>query len=247
VDGRWSRPRAGAARRTISAGERQPAVIDYNFNFDPVWRDFDLLLEGLLLGLRLAFIALLIGTVIGLFCGYARVSRRRWLRALVWLYVEIIRNTPILLLIFFVFFGLPELGIYALDKYQSFTLALAIYAGAYLAEVFRAGLSSIPTQYVEAAKAIGLRPWQRQRYVVWPVMFRICLPALSNNFISLFKDTSLAAAIAVPELTFYARKINVDTFRVIETWLVASILYLVVCYAIAFLLRRVERRYATIR
>jgi polar amino acid transport system permease protein len=222
-------------------------VIDYNFNFDPVWRDFDLLLEGLLLGLRLAFVALLIGTVIGLLCGYARVSRHAWLRAIVWLYVEIIRNTPILLLIFFVFFGLPELGIYALDKYQSFTLALAIYAGAYLAEVFRAGLSSIPSQYVEAAKAIGLRPWQRQRYVVLPVMFRICLPALSNNFISLFKDTSLAAAIAVPELTFYARQINVNTFRVIETWLVASLLYLVVCYAIAFLLRRVERRYAAIR
>jgi His/Glu/Gln/Arg/opine family amino acid ABC transporter permease subunit len=222
-------------------------VIDYNFNFDPVWRDFDLLIEGLLLGLRLAFVALLIGTVIGLFCGYARVSRHAWLRAIVWLYVEIIRNTPILLLIFFVFFGLPEFGIYVLDKYESFTLALAIYAGAYLAEVFRAGLSSIPSQYVEAAKAIGLRPWQRQRYVVLPVMFRICLPALSNNFISLFKDTSLAAAIAVPELTFYARQINVNTFRVIETWLVASLLYLVVCYAIAFLLRQVERRYATIR
>jgi polar amino acid transport system permease protein len=222
-------------------------VIDYNFNFDPVWRDFDLLLAGLLLGLRLAFVALLIGSGIGLVCGYARVSRHAWLRVIVWLYVEIFRNTPILLLIFFVFFGLPEFGIYALDKYESFTLALAIYAGAYLAEVFRAGLSSIPSQYVEAAKAIGLRPWQRQRYVVLPVMFRICLPALSNNFISLFKDTSLAAAIAVPELTFYARQINVNTFRVIETWLVASTLYLVVCYAIAFLLRQVERRYATIR
>jgi His/Glu/Gln/Arg/opine family amino acid ABC transporter permease subunit len=222
-------------------------VIDYNFNFAPVWRDFDLLLEGLLLGLRLAFVALLIGTVIGLLCAYARVSRFAWLRGAVWLYVEIIRNTPILLLIFFVFFGLPEFGIYAFDKYDSFTLALALYAGAYLAEVFRAGLSSIPSQYMEAAKAIGLRPWQRQRYVVMPVMFRICLPALSNNFISLFKDTSLAAAIAVPELTFYARKINVETFRVIETWLVASILYLAVCYAIAFLLRRIERRYASIR
>ncbi len=222
-------------------------VIDYNFNFDPIWRNFDLLVGGLLLGLRLAVVALLIGTVIGLLAAYARISRYAWLRTLVWLYVEIIRNTPILLLIFFVFFGLPELGIYALDKYNSFILALAIYAGAYLAEVFRAGLSSIPSQYLEAAKAIGLRPWQRQRYVVWPVMFRICLPALSNNFISLFKDTSLAAAIAVPELTFEARKINVDTFRVIETWLVASLLYLAVCYAIAFLLRQLERRYAAIR
>ena len=219
-------------------------MIDYNFNFDPVWRDFDLLLEGLLLGLRLAFVALLIGTVIGLLLGYARVSRHRWLRSLAWLYVEIIRNTPILLLIFFVFFGLPELGIYALDKYDSFTFALAIYAGAYLAEVFRAALSSIPTQYLEAAKAIGLRPWQRQRYVVWPVMFRICLPALSNNFISLFKDTSLAAAIAVPELTFYARKINNESFRVVETWLVVSLMYVASCVVLAMLLRGLEQRLA---
>ena len=71
-------------------------MIDYNFNFDPVWRDFDLLLEGLLLGLQLAFVALLIGTVIGLLCGYARLSRHAWLRGAAWLYVEIIRNTPIL-------------------------------------------------------------------------------------------------------------------------------------------------------
>jgi polar amino acid transport system permease protein len=222
-------------------------VIDYNFNFDPIWRNFPSLLEGLALGLGLAVVSLLIGTVIGLLCAYARLSRLAWLRGAVWCYVEVIRNTPILLLIFFVFFGLPEFGIYVLDKYQSFAFALALYAGAYLAEVFRAGLGSIPTQYVEAAKAIGLKPLQRQRHVVLPVMFRISLPSLSNNFISLFKDTSLAAAIAVPELTFYARKINVETFRVIETWLVASVLYLAVCYGIAFALRRVERRYAVIR
>jgi polar amino acid transport system permease protein len=169
------------------------------------------------------------------------------LRWAVTAYVEVIRNIPILLLIFFVFFGLPKMGISFLDKYDSFMVTLALYAGAYLTEVFRAGLGSIPTQYVEAGKAIGLLPAQRQRYVVLPVMFRITLPALSSNFISLFKDTSLAAAIAVPELTFYARQINVNTFRIIETWTVASGLYLAVCYGIAFLLRRVERRYASIR
>jgi polar amino acid transport system permease protein len=108
-------------------------------------------------------------------------------------------------------------------------------------------LASIPAQYLEAAKAIGLRPWQRQAYVVLPVMFRITLPAISNNLISLFKDTSLAAAIAVPELTFTARMINANTFRAIEAWLTASALYLVVSYAIAFVLRLVERRYAVIR
>ncbi len=221
--------------------------MDYDFNFDPVWRDFDNLLSGLGLGLLMAVISLFVGAIIGLLCAYGRTSKIPPLRWLVATYVEVIRNTPILLLIFFVFFGLPEFGILIFDKYDSFMLTLALYAGAYLTEVFRAGLGSIPTQYVEAGKAIGLMPLQRQRYVVLPVMFRITLPALSSNFISLFKDTSLAAAIAVPELTFYARQINVETFRVIETWMVASGLYLAVCYSIAFGLRMVERRYASIR
>jgi polar amino acid transport system permease protein len=219
----------------------------YHFNFDPVWRGFPKLLGGLALGLEMAVIALAIGMMIGLVCAFARQSRWVLVRRLIWAYVEFIRNSPILLLIFFVYFGLPELGISALDKYQSFVLTLAVYAGAYLTEVFRAGLAAVPVRYVEAAKAIGLRPLQRQVYVVLPILFRITLPSLSNNLISLFKDTSLATAIAVPELTYEAREINTYTFRVIETWLVASGLYLVTCYAIAISLRLVERRYAVIR
>jgi His/Glu/Gln/Arg/opine family amino acid ABC transporter permease subunit len=219
----------------------------YHFDFDPVWRGFGKLLGGLALGLEMAVVSLLIGTVIGVLCAFARVSHFGALRRAVWLYVEFIRNSPILLLIFFVYFGLPQIGIYALDKYESFMLTLAIYAGAYLTEVFRVGLASMPSRYVDAAKAVGLRPLQRQIYVVFPVLFRIVLPALSNNFISLFKDTSLATAIAVPELTFQAREIDTYTFRVIEVWLVASALYLVTCYTIAFILRLAERRYAVIR
>ncbi|MBV8563830.1 MAG: amino acid ABC transporter permease [Methylobacteriaceae bacterium] len=219
----------------------------YYFNFDPVWRGFGKLLDGLALGLEMAVVSLLAGTLIGIVCAHARLSSSALVRRAVWSYVEFIRNSPILLLIFFVYFGLPEVGIYSLDKYQSFVLTLSIYAGAYLTEVFRVGLVSVPVRYVEAAKAIGLRPFQRQIYVVFPVLFRIVLPSLSNNLISLFKDTSLATAIAVPELTFEAREINTYTFRVIETWLVASGLYLATCYAIAFALRLVERRYAVIR
>lgn len=219
----------------------------YQFNFDPIFRNFDKMLGGLWLGLWLAALSLAIGCIIGLLVAYGRQSRIRPLRWVLWFYVETIRNCPILLLIFFVYFGLPELGIFFLDKIDSFILTLSIYAGAYLSEVFRSGLSSIPVRYTEAAKAIGLRPWQRQRYVVLPVMFRITLPALANNLISLFKDTSLAAAIAIPELTFITRQINANTFRVMESWLTASVLYLVTCYAIAWLLRRVERRYAVIR
>lgn len=219
----------------------------YYFNFDVVWRNFDKLIDGLLLGLAMAAIALLIGCVIGLLFAYARVSKSRLLRAIGWFYVEFIRNTPILLLVFFVFFGLPEFGITYLDKVESFVFSLAIYAGAYLTEVFRAGLASVPTAYVEAGKAIGLSGWNRQRYVVLPITLRYVLPSLGSNLIALFKDTSIAAAIAVPELTFHARQINVHSFRVIETWTVASAMYLATCLAIAWILRLVERRYAAVR
>jgi len=222
-------------------------MIDYYFDWSVISRNADNLIHALLLGLWLALISLAIGCIIGLVAAYARVSGRAWLSAPVRAYVEFIRCTPLLLLIFFVYFGLPEFDITFLDKTESFVLTLSLYAGAYMSEVFRAGLASIPKQYVEAAKAIGLRPWQRQRYVVLPVMFRITLPAVSNNLISLFKDTSLAAAIAIPELTFVARQINANTFRVMEVWLTASAMYLVTCYAIALLLRAIERRYASIR
>ncbi|MFC4167284.1 amino acid ABC transporter permease [Pseudoroseomonas aestuarii] len=221
--------------------------MQYYFDWSVITRNWGLFLEALALGLGLAVVSLLIGSVIGLAAAYARVSGKRWLSGPVWAYVEIIRCTPLLLLIFFVYFGLPEFGIYFLDKTQSFILTLSLYAGAYMSEVFRAGLASIPKQYVEAAKAIGMRPWQRQRWVVLPVMFRITLPSISNNLISLFKDTSLAAAIAIPELTFVARQINANTFRVMEVWLTASVLYLATAWLLATLLRQVERRYATIR
>lgn len=222
-------------------------MIDYHFDWSVIARNWDKLIDALLLGLWLAMISLAIGCIIGIVTAYARLSGKKWLSVPVWAYVEFIRCTPLLLLIFFLYFGLPEFDVNFLNKTQSFVLSLSLYAGAYMSEVFRAGLSSIPKQYVEAAKAIGLRPWQRQAYVVLPVMFRITLPAVSNNLISLFKDTSLAAAIAVPELTFVARQINANTFRVMEVWLTASALYLATAYLIAILLRVVERRYASIR
>jgi polar amino acid transport system permease protein len=222
-------------------------MIQYYFDWSVIWRNADRFAQALGLGLTLAVISLLIGCVVGIACAMARVYGPRWLSWPVWLYVEFIRNTPLLLLVFFVYFGLPELDISYLDKTQSFVLTLSLYAGAYMTEVFRAGLASVPKSYMEAAKAIGLRPWQRQRYVVLPVMMRITLPAIGNNLISLFKDTSLAAAIAVPELTFVARQINANTFRVMETWLTASALYLITCYIIASALRLLERRYAAIR
>lgn len=215
----------------------------YTLNFAVVWRNFDTLLHGLLLSLGLAVVSILIGAVIGLLLAFALVSRSRIVGAPARLYVTILRNLPILVLVLFAYFALPQMGV-RLDKMSSFVLVLSLYSGAYLAEVFRAGLLAIPKGLTEAGLAIGLTGMQIRGSIIAPLMLRNVLPSLSSTVISLFKDTSLAAAIAVPELTFAARKINVESFRVIETWAVTSALYVAACFLIAALLRLVERRLA---
>jgi polar amino acid transport system permease protein len=215
----------------------------YTLNFAAVWRSFDLLLSGLALSLGLAVISILIGAAIGLAVAFALTSKSRLVGAPARLYVTIIRNLPILVLVLFAYFALPQMG-FRLGKIESFVLVLSLYSGAYLAEVFRAGLLSIPRGLTEAGLAIGLTPMQIRSSIIAPLMLRNVLPSLSSTVISLFKDTSLAAAIAVPELTFAARKINVESFRVIETWMVTSALYVATCFLIAALLRLVERRLA---
>ncbi|HEY9065438.1 MAG TPA: amino acid ABC transporter permease [Burkholderiaceae bacterium] len=220
--------------------------MDYALNFAAVWRSFDKLLHGLGLSLLLAAGAIAIGIAIGLVLGFALVSRRAAARRLAGLYVTVIRNTPILVLVLFVYFALPDLGV-QLEGVASFVLTLALYSGAYLAEVFRAGLLSVPVGLREAGQAIGLTRWQINASIVGPLMLRNALPALGSTVISLFKDTSLAAVIAVPELTFEARKINIESFRVVETWIVASLLYVATCTLLGALLRRFERRLAVPR
>ena len=215
----------------------------YQFNWRPVFDNFDLLAKGLALGIGIALLALAIGSAIGLAVAFARVHGTRPLKAGAAAYVELVRNIPLLLIIYFVYFGLPLLGVGLFDNVWSFVLALALYAGAYLAEVFRAGIEAVGKGHVEAARAIGLDRLQVARHVTIPLMFRAALPSLGNTFISLFKDTSVASAIAVPELTYGAIRINVNTWRVIEVYLVVGLLYLGACYAIAGLLRQVERRY----
>jgi polar amino acid transport system permease protein len=220
--------------------------LSYVFNWPLVFVYLPDFIRGLGLGLAIAVASLLIGSAIGLILALAS-SGPRALRWSVRAYVEIVRNVPLLLWVYFAFYGLPTLGLRIFNNYGSFIATLAIYAGAYLTEVFRGGLQSLPTRYREAGRAIGLTPLARVRLITVPLMFRIVLPSLSNSFISLFKDTSIAAAIAVPEVTFAAQLVNINTFRVIEAWSLASVIYLAVGYALANLLRLAERRTAMVR
>ncbi|WP_460451763.1 amino acid ABC transporter permease [Alsobacter sp. SYSU BS001988] len=216
----------------------------YHLNFTLIWRHFDRLWGGLVLSLELAVGAILIGVVIGLALAVVHVSGGRWVRAAIGAYVEFIRNVPLILLVYLVFYGLPTVVDIVYSPTISFVATLALYAGAYLVEVFRSGLEAVPRGLIDAGKAIGLTPWQRLVHVRLPTMLRITLPALSNTFVSLFKDTSVASVIAVPELTYGAQWINFNTFRIVEVYLVVTGMYLVAGYAILLLLRLVERRYA---
>jgi glutamine transport system permease protein len=216
--------------------------LGYTLNFGAVWRDIDLLWAGLGMGLLLALVSIAIGAVLGLSLSFVLIGKSR-ARPLATTYVSIFRNTPLLVLILFTYFALPQLGV-RLGKLESFIATLALYAGAYLAEVFRGALLSVPVGLSEAGLSLGLRPWKIRLLIVVPIMLRTVLPSLSSTFISLFKDTSLAAAIAVPELTYYARKINNESFRVIEVWLIASLFYVGTCVLLAMLLRLAERRMA---
>jgi polar amino acid transport system permease protein len=216
----------------------------YHLNFYFVWKYFPRLEWGLLLSLELAIAGIAIGIAIGLPLALLMNARGRLLRGVITAYVEFIRNTPLLLLVYLVFYGVPSIGGFAYDATTSFVLTIGFYAGAYLVEVFRAGLAAIPKGLLDAGRAIGLTPLQQVIYVTLPTMFRIVLPSLSNAFISLFKDTSLASVIAVPELQYGANWIYTNTFRIVEVYAVVTPMYLATGYLLLFGLRLLERRYA---
>jgi polar amino acid transport system permease protein len=216
----------------------------YHLNFSYIWQHFGRLAWGLLLSLEMAIIAILIGGVVGLALALLHQGGSRATRGAISAYVELVRNTPLLLLVYFVFYGIPTFVDIRYSATASFVATLALYSCAYMVEVFRAGLSSIPKGLIEAGKAIGLTPWQRLLFVRLPTMFRIVLPALGNTLVSLFKDTSVAAVIAVPELTYGAQWINLNSFRVIEVFTVITAMYLGAGYLILHAVRRFETRYS---
>jgi His/Glu/Gln/Arg/opine family amino acid ABC transporter permease subunit len=214
----------------------------YVLDFGAVLRGLDNLMSGLAVGLAMGAAGLIVGSVIGIMAAFAAIFGGKFLQTLVRLYVGFIRNVPILVLALFAFFALPQYGI-RFSNTTTFAAVLAIYAGAYLTESFRAAILVIPKGIFEAGRSIGLTGTGIALWITLPIAVRNALPSLGNNFISLFKDTSIAAVIAVPELTFQARKINNESFRVIEVWLTTSLIYIATCALLAFALRQLERRF----
>ena len=199
------------------------------------------LLQGAVLTVLISAVAMVLASVGGLILAALAQSGWRLARTLVAAYVEVFRNTPLLIQIFIVYFGLPQLGL-KLSPFLSGLSALVLYAAAYNVEIFRAGLEAVPFGQLEAARSLGLSALQTMQRVTVPQALRISFPALGNNLVSLVKNSSLVSTIGMVELMFVANDISFNNFRTFEIYGTAAVLYVVIVLGLTRLLRTAERR-----
>jgi polar amino acid transport system permease protein len=204
--------------------------LGYRFNFRDVLAQQDFLLEGLLLTLQLSLVTMVLGLAVGVTGAALRVYGARPVRVAVASYVEAIRNTPLLVQLFIVFFGLPSLGL-RLDATTASVIALTINLGAYATEIVRAGLEAIPRAQIEAGVSLGLSRLQVFRYVVLIPALRVMYPALASQFILLMLATSVVSQISAPDLFHTASIVQSRTFRDFEVYIVVACLYLALALA----------------
>lgn len=200
-------------------------------------------LGGLAFSILMAVIAITLSFFIGLIVGMGRTSKNRIFRLPSLAYIEIIRGTPLIMVIFWVYFFVPVLFNTFLDVFWSATLALTLFTGAYLAEIVRAGIENVPPGQSEAAYSTGLSSLQTMRKIILPQALKQMIPAIVGQFIAIFKDTSLAYVIGVLELTFVAQGLNnrlmVYPFEIYTT---VAALYFICCYCLSILATRLERK-----
>jgi len=199
------------------------------------------LADGISVTIQLSVLAYAFALVLGLITGLGRVSKNPVIYTIATLYVEVIRGIPLLVLLIYVAFVVaPVLGLR--DDVLRAILGLGIGYGAYLGEVYRAGIESIPRGQMEAARSLGMSYLQAMRYVILPQAIRVILPPLGNDFIAMLKDTSLASAISVPELMLLGRMNNSRTFRSFETFTMVALIYLVMTLVLSAGVRWLERK-----
>lgn len=212
----------------------------YTFRFETVFEHADQLLLGAWLTIRLSALAMLFGLVVALMLAVARKSRHAWLRWFVASYIEAIRNTPFLVQIFLIFFGLPSLGV-RLSPETAVVIAMVINVSAYSAEIVRAGIESIDKGQVEAGRALGLRPLQIFRGIILKPALRAVYPALTSQFILLMLGSSVASTIAANELTSAGNNIQSVTFTSFEVYIVVTVIYFAISSGFSALFSVIER------
>jgi His/Glu/Gln/Arg/opine family amino acid ABC transporter permease subunit len=219
------------------------AVVAANFKF--------LMLQGFIgfgnfVGgtIRLAIPAIVLGFLLGIFIGLARLARSRFIHIPATIYVEFFRGVPLVMVIFWIWFIIPQLLRRPIPEYGVALTAFVIFEAAYFGEIVRAGVQSVPRGQVEAATAVGLRPAQSMRLVVLPQALRNMVPALVTQMIVLFKDTSLASIIGYVDLTKAAQIVNNREIKPFELYLFIAVVYWICTYSMSRFARRYEQKLA---
>lgn len=221
---------------------------------DPFLRILRYVRDGVWVTIFVTVTSFFLTLVLGLFGGLGRISKNRFVYGLTTLYVEIIRGIPLLVQLIWWYFAFPavirSLGIawnieplrrYEADPILFSVIGLTICYGAYMSEIFRAGIQSIPPGQMEAARSLGMNYLQAMRYVILPQAFRIILPPVGNEFTALLKDSSLVSVVSVPELTRRGREFMATNFNPIEVWSMIALVYLIMTLFSARVAARIER------
>jgi polar amino acid transport system permease protein len=228
--------------------------MNYQFHWSVLWtgQTGGWLLQGLLTTLHLSILGWLLAVMLGITSGALRTTAISLLRWPAGVYVEFFRNVPLLVWMFFWYFGVPPLLPQALQdwlfehgvEFWAGVFALGVYHGARFSEVIRSGIQSIPKTQFEAALSTGLTVLQAYRMIIVPIALRLIVPPATNETLNLLKNSSVALTIGVAELTFQTRQIETYTAKAFEALAAGTIIYLVLCLTIARLMARVERRVA---
>ncbi|PHR25986.1 MAG: ABC transporter permease [Desulfotalea sp.] len=226
---------------TLQVSEGEDLFEGDTVGFVRQWR-LGPLMMGLWTTLWLSAISSVFALVLGLLTGLARISKNFTVRGLATIYVECIRGTPLLVQIFLAYFFLGT--VFDLSRNVCGIGALSLFAGAYVAEIVRAGIQAIPKGQGEAARSLGMNSFQTMVEVILPQALKKILPPLSGQFISLIKDSSLVSVIAITDLTKSGREIITSTFATFEIWLVIAVMYLLVTSILSQIVYYMERRFA---
>ncbi|MEP7207450.1 MAG: amino acid ABC transporter permease [Casimicrobiaceae bacterium] len=206
-------------------------------------RDFlPILLQGCVVTIELTLLALVLSTVLGLVWALLRLSPSVFLRGPAVTFITIIRGIPIIVQLFYIYFVLPELGI-QLTAFQAGVIGLGVAYSAYQAENFRAGIQSVEPGQIEAAQTLGMRPPMIMRRVILPQAIRVFLPPYGNTMIMMLKDSSIASAITVAELTRGGQLIAASTFKNMTVFTLVALLYLAMSLPLTYLAHRLEKKF----
>ncbi|GGH78323.1 polar amino acid transport system permease protein [Pullulanibacillus pueri] len=216
-----------------------------DIRFDIIQEYAPYFLKGTLLTIGLSIAGVLIGTVLGLLIGLGKLIRHKLLSLPFKIYITVFRGTPLFVQIFIVHFGIVPAVLGTTNGIATGIVALSLNSAAYVAEIFRGGIQSIDKGQMEAARSLGMTHSASMRHVILPQAFKRSIPPLCNEFIVLVKDSSLLAAVAVPEVMYWGKAMQGQYYRVWEPYLTAALIYLVLTLVLSGLLHLLERRLST--